>query len=182
MKLAKYAGCSAALLGMAFVSGHAAAQDGASEAGEDTNFVATLSSCRGLADDSARLACYDREVTSFVDAASRDEVRIVDSDDIRDTRRRLFGFSLPRISLFGNGEDGDELTELDSTITRVRKINYNTYQFQIEEGDAWWQYKIQSVRSRAPEVGDPVTLKKATLGAYFIRVDGRRGVKGIRVQ
>ncbi len=51
----------------------------------------------------------------------------------------------------------------------------------IEEGNAQWQMKGTSVRTRAPKVGDPVEFKPATMGTYWIRVDGRNGVRGNRI-
>ncbi|MEO1490397.1 MAG: hypothetical protein AAFR88_13335, partial [Pseudomonadota bacterium] len=38
-----------------------------------------------------------------------------------------------------------------------------------------------TVRFRAPKVGDSVEFKPATMGTYWIRVNGRKGVRGNRI-
>ena len=40
---------------------------------------------------------------------------------------------------------------------------------------------ISSVRFRAPKVGDEVEFKPATMGTYWIRLNGRKGARGNRI-
>ena len=95
----------------------------------------------------------------------------------------LFGFSLPRIALF-DGSDGEEaqIDLLQSTITDVAVRGRNTLYLTIADGNAVWRINSASRRALQAEVGDSVEFKKASLGSYFIRIDGRTGEKGIRVQ
>ena len=107
-------------------------------------------------------------------------VRVVETEEITQARKRLFGFTLPKIGLF-SGDDGEEVETLTSTITRVRQIGAKEYLFWIEEGNAQWRMKSNSIRFRAPKVGDSVEFKPATMGTYWIRVNGRKGVRGNRI-
>jgi hypothetical protein len=147
------------------------------------DYLAALKSCQAVATDAERLACFDRAVATMVTAADGGEVRLVDQEEVRKTRRRLFGFSLPDIGLFGDndGED-DELDTLQSTITSVRYSRSDAFTFQIEEGGATWQVSNAPARLRPVKPGDKVEFKKAALGSYFIRINGQIGVKGRRVQ
>ncbi|WP_279349517.1 hypothetical protein [Erythrobacter litoralis] len=140
--------------------------------------LSALESCRRLDDDRARLACYDQGVSALVDASEEGSVSLVSKEGVEETRRGLFGFSLPKLGLFGGGDD--ELTELESTITGVRRYGRNGYVLTIAEGSEW-QINSAPMRLKPPEVGDPVIFRKASLGSYFIRIDGQTGVKGRRV-
>jgi len=164
-------------LSIAAISAPVAAQDAAAP-----NHLETLESCQALADASQRLACYDTAVASLLAASDQGDLRIVDQEAVKQTRRRLFGFSLPDIGLFegGNGTD-DELEELESVVTSVRKLQKDAFAFEIEDGGLW-QINNAPMRLTPPKTGDKVTFKKAALGSYFIRINGQIGVKGKRVQ
>lgn len=157
---------------------------GAQEPGEP-DYLDALKNCRAMTDPAARLACFDREVGTMVAATDAGELRIVDRDDITRTRRGLFGFSLPDFGIFGDDDDGPEEESMDmmeSTITSVRSIRGDTFIFSIAEGGAVWQISDAPARLATPEVGDSVVFKKASMGSYFIRIDGQIGVKGRRIR
>ncbi|MDY7098404.1 MAG: hypothetical protein SXU28_09735, partial [Pseudomonadota bacterium] len=85
-----------------------------------------------------------------------------------------------KIALFGGGDE-EEIKTLTSTITRVRHVGGKEYVFWIEDGNAQWRMKGRTVRFRAPKVGDSVEFKPASMGTYWIRVNGRKGVRGSRI-
>lgn len=144
-----------------------------------------LKACQAESDPTARLACYDAAVGEMVAASDQGELRIVDAETVRKTRRSLFGFSFPDFGLFGgdgdeNGED--EIETLETTVTSVRYLTPNSFTFRIAEGDALWQVSDAPRRLMKVESGDSVVIKQAALGSYFIRFDGQNGVKGRRVE
>lgn len=144
-----------------------------------------LKQCRAESDAAARLACYDRETQIFLAAADSGELRVIDKAQVESTRRGLFGFTLPRINIFGGGKDKDdnaeEMLTLESTITNVRQVDSETYLFRIAEGNALWEISNAPSRFIAPKVGDTVVFQRAAFGSYFIRVNKQIGVKGKRV-
>ena len=144
------------------------------------NTIAQLKNCRALSDAAERLACYDREVGAVIDATDEGTLQVMDRQDVEETRRSLFGFSLPKIKLFGS-DDGEEITELETTITNARREGRESWIFTTTEGSVW---RIAETKMgwRPPREGQPVVLKKASLGSYFIRVNGQIGVKGKRVE
>jgi len=162
----------------------AAAQD---EGAPRTDHVGALKDCRAITDPAQRLACYDGAVAQVVAATEAGDLRFVDREDVRQTRRRLFGFSLPNLGIFGGGDDEREEHEeqmdmLESRITSVRYLSQNSFTFRIEDGDAVWQVNEAPSRLRQVRVGAPVVFKRAALGSYFVRIDGQMGVKGRRIQ
>lgn len=114
------------------------------------------------------------------------QVRLVRTEEIEKTRRSAFGFAMPTITLFGgkdeDGEDVEALDRLNSTITRVNRIGEDSWRITIAEGDAVWEVRNAPARFREPKVGDSVEFEKASLGSYWVRVNGRMGTKGSRVQ
>jgi hypothetical protein len=152
------------------------------EAGaQDGDVLASLRQCRAITDDAARLACYDLSVGKVVEATDAGDVQIVKKEEVEQTRRGLFGFSLPKIGLFSSNDENGEITELASEITRVRNYGRSGYLLTIAEGSVWRITSAPS-RLRRPRVGDAVVLKKASLGSFFIRIAGQTGVKGRRIE
>lgn len=154
----------------------ASAQD--DDAAGELNQFEQMTACREIADDTARLACFDSTLAEVIAATESGDLQVVDEEDVRRTRRSLFGFSLPRIGLFGGDDEPDDL--LETTITSVRQIRSDEWVFQTEEGAVW---RIQNAprRLRDPEAGQTVVFKRASFGSYFIRINGQMGVKGKRI-
>ena len=159
----------------------AAAQD----AGE-ASALDPLKACQAMTDPAARLACYDAAVADVVTASDQGDLHVVDAETVRETRRGLFGFSLPDLGIFGGGDDdGDEddgLDMLETTVTSVRYFTPRSFTFRIAEGDARWEVSDAPSRLMKVESGDPVVIEKGALSSYFIRFDGQNGVKGRRVE
>ena len=155
----------------------------AAQKGEQTDPLDPLRACQAQSDPAARLACYDAAVAGIVAASDQGELRIVDAEAVRETRRGLFGFSLPDFGLFGGDDDKkEELDLLESTVTSVRYLTPNSFVFRIAEGEALWQVSDAPRRLLRVESGNPVVIERAALGSYFIRFDGQNGVKGRRVE
>ncbi len=169
-------GCAALATG-ALPLGTASAQDSVVPNSEDT--IEQLKACRSIAEPTARLACYDREVGEVIAATEDGSLQVVDKADVEETKRGLFGFSLPKIKLFG-GEDG-EMNELETTITKARREGRESWIFTTQEGSVW---RIAETKMgwKPPKAGQTVVFKKAAMGSYFIRVNGQTGVKGRRIE
>ncbi len=171
---------AALALGLAMASpAQAQARD---EGQAQSDHIASLKACQEIAEPSARLACFDSSVSVMVSANDAGELRLLGQEEMSQTRRRLFGFSLPRIGLFGGGKGDEEMETLESTITRVRYIRDDAFTFEIAEGGATWQVTNAPTRLRQVRVGNRVEFQRAALGSYFIRIDGQIGVKGKRIQ
>ena len=128
----------------------------------------------------------DKAVGTIVAASDSDGLRIVDREEVRETRRKLFGFALPDLGIFGRrdgeGHDAreDELEVLQTTITSVRGTG-DGYILTTAEGAKW---QIDSVPRRllTPKAGQSLEIRNAALSAYFLRINGQGGVKGRRIE
>jgi hypothetical protein len=148
-----------------------------------TNALTGISHCRSISTDAERLACYDRESAMLDQAVAQKDITVINKDDVRTVRRSLFGFSFPNLSALGLGKEDDkspDVSDLDSKIVSTRASEYGHWEFQIADGDATWR-NTDALEDR-PTVGAPVHFHKGTLGAYFVKIDGGRAFRAVRVR
>lgn len=142
-----------------------------------------LRGCRALAGRNERVICYDAKVGALLGAVEAGDVRLVDREQVRKSRRQLFGLTLPDVDIL-KADAKEKLEEesslFETTIATGRQIAPTSWRFTTIEGAVW---EINNpVRRIAPlEPGDKVVFKSASLGYYFIRINGQIGVKGRRV-
>ena len=168
-------------LSLAIASGAAAQSSG------NLGVVDALTACRAIASDAARLACFDTAAARIDAALKAKDVTIVDRQDVQKAKRSLFGFSLPRIPLFGlgggdddRGSDAKAFTELNSTIASARQIANGRVELRLSDEEAVWQTTDPLLFP--PKPGTKVRIRPGALGNYFIAIQGERSVRGTRVR
>ncbi len=143
-----------------------------------------LLDCRALTDNVARLACFDRQVAALDTAAKDDEVVILDKQEIKKTRRSLFGFNLPRLPFLGSS-DADAKTakpedaRIESTLASVRPQANRLWLLTLEDG-AQWQ-TTEPIPYEIPVAGMKVAIRKAAMGSFLGNINGWRAVRMKRV-
>lgn len=153
---------------------------------EQPELFRNLLNCRAIADNAARLACFDQSTSALQQAEAKKDLVVVDRKEIRETRKSLFGFTLPKIGLFeGGGDDEkedakDAVTELQSTIEAARAISGGNWSLRLANGAGTWE--TMTAMTDAPRAGDKVRIKKATLGSYLGQVGINRGIRFRRVE
>lgn len=173
------AGCAAAALLLA--SAPAWGQDD----DETPAPLAPLKACQAEADPAARLACYDRVAAEMLAATAAGDLRVIDREEIKKTRRGLFGFSLPDFGIFGRGDDEEDEAEeegfdvLNTTIAGVSGSHGSGYIITTAEGAVW---QLDEEPRMSPKVGQTVEIRSAALSSYFLRINGKGGVKGHRIR
>lgn len=157
----------------------AATQAAAPAGGAGEGLLSQLRNCRQLADPTAKIACYDAAVAAFDSAVAEKKVVVLDREDVRETRRSLFGFNLPKLPLFGGGDGDKEEEEVVSRISAVRSLGYGKWRIRIETGAVWQTIEAPRI-DIPPEIGDEVRIRRAAMGSYFMNIKGRRAVKATR--
>lgn len=138
-----------------------------------------LLDCRSILDSAQRLACYDREASAVEQAITKKDFVMIDKQRATQTKRALFGFSIPDFGgLFGGG--GDEVKEITSTVVSASKFGYMGWQVKLADGSTWAQTDDAEL-GLDPRKGDKVVVVRGTLGAFFLRVAGQPGIKVKRV-
>lgn len=163
-------------LGLAFATaGVARAEEPATR---DPGAAKALFACRAIAAETERLACYDREVGALEEAEAADKVVIVDQTEIKKARRDLFGFTLPRIGLFGkrDGTPAEEIERVEETLASFGSDSSGRALFTLGNGARWLQIDNQPVLGE-PKAGDAVVIESAALGSYKARIGSRRAIR-----
>lgn len=163
------------LAAAAFIAVPAHAQD----ADKSESRLQELRECRAIEQSGARLACFDAAVANVIARQDSGELQVLDKEDVAETRRSLFGFSLPKIGIF-TSDDEEENSMLQSRITGLRRLRSDHWEIEISEGSVW--QATNTPRRFRPEVGDEVELEKAAMSSYWLRVNGELGVKARRIR
>lgn len=147
----------------------------------ESPLIREIAACKQQVDDAARLACYDKTAAALTDATASGAVVVVEREDVRKTRRSLFGFSLPKLPFFsGDDSQDDKQDELTSTIVSAGSIGHEIYRIRLEDG-AIWETTEGSPAVRDPKKGDTVVIKRGALGNYMMRIAGQRALRARRV-
>jgi hypothetical protein len=148
------------------------------EAGSNA-LIQALAACRGVSDEKARLGCYDAASARLAEAVESRELVVLDRQEIRQTRRGLFGFSVPNIPLF-RGESGEQESQIEAVIAGASSLGAGKWQIRLEDG-AIWQTTETWLGLSDPRPGQKIVIKRGTLGNYFLRINGQKGMRGRRV-
>jgi hypothetical protein len=133
--------------------------------------------CRQVQDTAARLACFDASVALLDSAEQRRDVVVVDSQQVRQARRSLFGIGVPSLSIFSGSP---EIDAIDTTVTDAQVDGAGRWTVRMADGARWAQTD-DNVLGRSPRAGDKVHIKRAALGSFQMTISGQPGVKARRV-
>lgn len=163
------------------------ADPGRADTGADTTngvtIVSQVTACRGIAASSARLACFDKAAAALDDALAQKSIVILDRQAVRETRRSLFGFNLPRLPFFGGRDDPSgeppETREIQAVIASANPLPHDNWRIRLQDG-ATWQTTEAFRGYRDPAAGSAVTITRGPLGSYSMRVGNQRAVRVAR--
>ena len=141
--------------------------------------VGEVVKCRAEANNAKRLACYDAAAGLLAKATTEGSIAVVTREDLRKTRRSLFGFSVPKLPLFGGDDSGEDTPdEIETTVRSFRVSRDGNLSLVMDDGAVW---RTTEPARRMPKPGSKAKIKKAALGSFFISIDGARGLRGMRV-
>ena len=140
-----------------------------------------LMDCKAMTDPSERLACYDAAVGALDSAEQKGDIVVVDREQAKAVRRQAFGFSLPSLAMFERGEKPEELNEVSLAVERAYRSGEGKWTFELEGGAVWTQNDSETL-FREPKKGSKVEIRKASMGGYFMNVDGQRAIRARRVK
>ena len=173
--------------GVAVLAGLALTPAGLNAAPRNPAVLQKIADCRTVVGDAARLACYDAAAAALGEATARQDIVVLDREAVRETRKGLFGFSLPKLPFFG-GDRADkagkeeaareEITEIDGVAALVRSVGYHQFRIILEDGAVWTTTEASTLDT--PHVGSKIHIKRAALGSYLLKIDGGRALKALR--
>lgn len=155
----------------------AAQQTVAVPASERPAALTRLIDCRSVQGEAERLACYDREVAAFQTAEQNNELVVMDRQQVRRTRRTLFGLTLPDLNIFGDDNpDQDGVSVLETTLRAASEDPNGKWILVLEDGARWRQIDSRTL-PREPRGGHPIRIRRAAMGSYLANIDGQIAIR-----
>ena len=138
--------------------------------------LARLMACRGITENTARLACFDTAAGALDSAERQGDLVVIDRAGVAETRRQLFGFEMPSLPRLFGPEGAVELESIDSTLASASSVGEGRWVFRLADGSVWRQIDSERVRFRNSP-GQPVRVRKGALSSFLLTVDGSRAVR-----
>ena len=136
-----------------------------------------LVACRAIADDAARLACFDTAAAGLQEAADRRDLVVVDREQVRKTKRSLFGLDIPNLNPFSGGPDEeDEIESIESKVASALRHGNGRWTVVLDDGSSWIQTDDKPL-ALGPRKGQKIVVNKAAMGSYMMRVNGQPGIR-----
>lgn len=142
--------------------------------------------CAALADDRARLACYDSifgkpAAVPAPAGAATGTVAAAPAAATAANPAADFGLTEAAKRALEPEESRQRLPEsISGTVAKVARQPAGELVLTLENGQVWTQLQVD-VRARVA-VGDPVTIKKAALGSYLLVTEDRYATRVRRVK
>lgn len=138
--------------------------------------------CRAIADDAARLQCFDAAAAGLQEAADKRELVVVDREQVRRTKRSLFGLDIPNLNPFSGGPDdkAEEISSIESKVASSLRHGNGRWTVTLEDGSSWIQTD-DSPLALGPRKGQAVVVKKGAMGSYMMRVNNQPAIRVRRV-
>jgi hypothetical protein len=133
--------------------------------------------CKTIENPELRLACYDEKVAALDEAQKSSEIVVTDKAAMKEAKRGLFGFNLPKIKIFGGGDD---VTEIEATVKSITANRAGQISIVLEDG-AKWQQVDTKILNREPRVGSKARIREASMGSYLVTFDGGPAIRMKRV-
>lgn len=131
--------------------------------------------CRGIADNTARLACYDAATAKFGQAEEKGEIVVIDRAQAQQAHREAFGLHVPSLSFVTRALAPEEVDQVRSRLKSARADAYGKWTFVLEDGAVWRQ--IAGDLFRDPKAGQTVVIQRGALGSFKMSVEGQPTIK-----
>lgn len=141
--------------------------------------------CASVAEDAARLACFDNAVATLRTQEEAGLVRTIDVARIQTIEKEAFGFSMPSLpALFSRSasdadkvkrEDIDEITVAVKS-ARIQGVTGKAI-VVLENGQTWEQIDTAKIPASSLRKAKEARVRKAALGSFMMTVDGGRSFR-----
>ncbi|MFA4938509.1 MAG: hypothetical protein WC597_04610 [Brevundimonas sp.] len=152
------------LLASSLTAEPAVARQNNATAGSD--LIGTVTRCREIEANVARLSCFD---TAAAGLAAAGEVAVVSRQDVEQNQRRLFGFNISTLNPFENSGRSESLQSISATITSARNLGRGEWLITLDDSSVWRKTDGADV-SFLPNRQYPVTVRRAAMGSYMMKV------------
>lgn len=153
----------------------------AAETKDSSAALKPVIACRSVADEAARLRCYDSTVQVLADRSATGSIIIVNKEDVRQARRSAFGLTLPRLPFFDNNDQEGEPQEVLASVEAARSLGHGLWELNLNAAGVWRTTEALT-SAKTPKQGQEIRISKGAFGSYFLRMADGRSVKGLRIR
>lgn len=101
---------------------------------------------------------------------------VIDRAVVAESRRQLFGFELPTLPRMFGPEGATEVSSIETTLQGATQVGDSRWVFRLADGGVWRQIDSEPVRFQN-RPGQPVRVRKASMGSFLLTVGGSRAVR-----
>lgn len=148
---------AALIFGACFLAAPAVAAD------ETPAVLKKLQQCREIADNSARLACFDAAAAALDASVKSKDLVVVDREGLRERKKKGFGLPFTDRTVFG-ATAGPEAKEISGKITGLQLAG-EFYVVTLEDGAVWRTTESSFI---PPRLGSKVTIRRGSLGSFMM--------------
>ncbi len=130
--------------------------------------------CKTIEEAEARLACYDEKVAALDAAQKNADIILTDKAAVKEAQKGLFGFELPKLKIFGSGDD--DIEEIEAVVKSVTANRAGQVTITLEDG-ARWQQVDTKILNREPREGSKARIRRGSMGSYLVTFDGGPAIR-----
>ena len=178
---ARNAALAAALAAVAFTAPALAQPQPSAAAPDRAAALKQLSDCRRIADEAQRLACYDGAAAAVDAAEAAGDLVVMDRSQVQTAKRSLFGFDTSALNIFDRGDPARRVVVENVTLTVERgyRGEGGKWVLVMTDGQVWKQVDTTNL-GNPPKRGSEAKIRKASLGSYFVNIDGQTAIRARR--
>jgi hypothetical protein len=159
--------------------------------------LAKIYACSDVADGVQRLACFDAAVAGLKQAETSGGVAVVSRAQIEKAQKEAFGLATPSITALAESAAAsapvkptsaatpvEKPKPLDNVVLAVKQIEKGAdgkMRFIMENGQIWRQTDTMQLSGLGKGPWE-VEVRKAALGGFMMKVDGRTAIRVKRVE
>lgn len=135
-----------------------------------------LTDCRSITGQMERLACFDREAAAIDAAEARQDLVVVDREQLSKARRTLFGLTVPNLSVFGDDSLGKEgVSQIESKVKKATQTPDGKWILELEDGARWVQTDSRELPID-PRPGHTIKIRKGALNSYLANIHAQTAI------
>lgn len=143
--------------------------------------VQEFSRCRAIAEDPARLRCFDAAADRLQAALTSSKVYVLDRTEVQKTRRSLFGLPLPKEGVISESiDDANRIDHLEGVVASASQGSDGSWRVTLDTGSTWQQVDDYSL-GRGARRGDKVEIRRGALGSFRMKIGTQAAVRARRV-
>ena len=138
--------------------------------------VQSVLDCRAIEDGAQRLICFDKAVGAMAQAEVKGDLVTIDREQRRTVRRQAFGLTLPSLAMFDRGERPEEADRITAKVAEAYRGGSGKWMIKLDDGALWRQIDDNQLYP-TPRAGSTARIRKASLGSFFMNLDGQQAIR-----